>query len=81
MKSTYEIAWDITKWSIESEHMSQVLGIPIEDIEILKYKRQVLERIEGYPLYYNSKNNLSLIKQVVQEIEQGRPHWEIEESK
>ncbi len=70
MKTAYEIAWELME-DRGINYISSVTGIPLEEIKILGLKHYIATSIEEF------KKDINLVREVLDEIEQGKPHWEI----
>ncbi len=89
MKSAHEIAWnflnDLSKDKITSSkvrNLVDITGLEINEINLLSEKVEIVSFLSSVGwLSTNTGRRLSLVKQVIEEIEQGKPHWEIGESK
>lgn len=76
MKTAYEIAWDLVAVnSLESEleNLSKKTGISLEEVKVLRKKYNILFYVKICQNY-----DLDLTKRIIEEIDQGKPHWEIE---
>lgn len=74
MKSPYEIAWNLLEeWNYGSrtdeEKLSKITGLTIEEISRLKTRYTIA--------HFLCCHDLSVVKKVIKEIEQVKPHWEI----
>jgi hypothetical protein len=86
MKTAYEIAWnflnDLSKDEITSSkvrNLVDITGLEINEINLLSEKVEIVSFLSSVGwLSTTTGRRLSLVKQVIEEIEQGKPHWEIE---
>lgn len=74
MKSPHEIAWNLMRKDnfFQPREISEITGICIENVICLTQKKNIRDFIT-----YIIDGKISLLKQVIEEIEQGKPHWEI----
>ncbi|GAO98975.1 hypothetical protein Cva_01645 [Caedimonas varicaedens] len=73
MKTAYEIAWDLIgthKVNLRSSEIATMTGLSRSNIDDLALKKDIVRRLP-------EKKHLDLVKQVIEEIEQGKPHWEL----
>jgi hypothetical protein len=86
MKTVYEIAWnflnDLSKDEITSSkvrNLVDITGLEINEINLLSEKVEIISFLSSVGwLSTTTGRRLSLVKQVIEEIEQGKPHWEID---
>jgi len=82
MKTAYEIAWNLLEESYNGKlqcnlwgaDISRLTGITEESVLTLKNKKEIIRRLPR-------KEDFNILRQVMEEIEQGKPHWEIGEGK
>jgi len=86
MKTAYEIAWnflnDLSQDKITSSkvrNLVDITGLEINEINLLSEKVEIVSFLSSVGwLSTTTGRRLSLVKQVIEEIEQGKPHWAIE---
>lgn len=86
MKTAYEIAWnfinDLSKDKItlsKVTNLVDITGLEINEIRLLSEKVEIVSFLSSVGwLSTTTGRRMSLVKQVIEEIEQGKPHWEID---
>lgn len=82
MKTPYEIAWDllmqkeITMLNATTFNLACVFGLSTEEMDALSHKAMVFKAVKEYERIKQEVPNI--LKKVIEEMEQGKPHWEIE---
>ena len=86
MKTASEIAWDLLKtpqrfyskqvsevidFTLGVDEVADLCGIPVKIVHLLQKKQKILESLSDL-------KELSLVRQVIEEIEQGKPHYPLE---
>lgn len=69
MKTPYEIAWNLMpKYAteVDLDSLSRDTGIPFEQVKLLRKKYLIVYRTKDF--------DIELLKTVIREIEQGKPH-------
>lgn len=59
--------------NLSFKDISSITSLPEKDILVLQDKQSVV--------WFLSKKPISLFKQIIEEIEQDKPHWEIGDDK
>jgi hypothetical protein len=85
MKTVYEIAWDLLqetttvygitlteKLIFNVDDVSRLTGLPQDIVILFKKKQEILQILPD-------KEDLTLVCQVIEEIEDGKPHYLLSE--
>ena len=84
MKTTHEIAWILLSdfyrpWEVNVtmglsfDQVQKITGLDVETLNKMNDKRSLVKEMQRI------KNGVILARQIIEEIEQGKPHWEDEE--
>jgi len=80
MKSAYEIAWQLMREHFCPAHngtyrtldqISELTGVSLIEVGVMKKKYQIVQALNPY------KENIWIIKEIIEEMTQGKPHYPV----
>jgi hypothetical protein len=75
MKTVYKIAWGLLhdwRLNLSTDKIAEITGFNVGFIEDLQTKKKISDFLKTY------KDNFDLVREIIEEIEQGKSHYPVE---